>query len=46
MKEEGLYRLWHTNDYYYNMRRIPLTKTKLLASNVEVCIGDEKDIGR
>jgi hypothetical protein len=28
--------LWHANDYYWNMRRKPIGKTKLLGSNVEV----------
>jgi len=28
--------LWHADDYYWNMRRIPLTKSKVLLSNVEV----------
>ena len=28
--------LCHADDYYWNMRRIPLTKSKVLLSNVEV----------
>jgi hypothetical protein len=28
--------LWHADDYYWSMRRTPLTKTKLMVSNVEV----------
>jgi hypothetical protein len=27
--------LWHANDYYWNVRRKPLTKTKLLVSNTK-----------
>jgi len=28
--------LWHANDYYWSMRRKPVSKTKVLVSNVEV----------
>ena len=28
--------LWHADDYYWNMKRTPSTKTKLSVSNVEV----------
>ena len=35
-KKRGPNGLWHANDYYWNMRRKPVSKTKLLASNVEV----------
>src|SRR5712691_512988 len=28
--------LWHANDYYWSMRRTPLTKLKVLVSNVEI----------
>ena len=28
--------LWHAEDYYWNMRRTPLTKSKVNVSNVEV----------
>jgi len=28
--------LWHPDDYYWNMRRKPVAKTKMMVSNVEV----------
>jgi len=28
--------LWHADDYYWNMRRTPMTKLKVLVSNVEI----------
>src|SRR6266581_2288404 len=28
--------LWHADDYYWNLRRTPLTKSKVLVSNVEI----------
>src|SRR3989441_3145156 len=35
-KKRGPDGLWHADDYYWSMRRSPLSKTKLLVSNVEV----------
>jgi hypothetical protein len=35
-KKRGPDGLWHADDYYWNMRRKPLAKTKPLVSNVEV----------
>jgi hypothetical protein len=35
-KKRGPDGLWRADDYYWSMRRKPLTKTKLLVSNVEV----------
>jgi len=35
-KKKGPDGLWHADDYYWNMRRKPLTKSKVLVSNVEV----------
>ena len=35
-KKKGLDGLWHANDYYWNLRRKPVSKTKLSVSNVEV----------
>jgi hypothetical protein len=35
-KKRGPDRLWHADEYYWNMRRTRLTKTKLSVSNVEV----------
>jgi hypothetical protein len=35
-KKKGRDGLWHANDYYWNLRRKPVSKTKLSASNVEV----------
>ena len=35
-KKKGRDGLWHANDYYWSMRRTPLTKSKMLVSNVEV----------
>jgi hypothetical protein len=34
--------LWHANDYYWNMRRKPLSKTKLSVSSVEIVDWDRK----
>ena len=34
--------LWHADDYYWSLRRKPLTKTKLNVSNLEVATGNEK----
>jgi hypothetical protein len=34
-KKRGSDGLWHPDDYYWSMRRKPLTKTKLNVSNVE-----------
>jgi hypothetical protein len=35
-KKRGPDGLWHADDYYWNMRRTPTTKSKVLVSNVEV----------
>jgi len=35
-KKRGRDGLWHADDYYWNVRRTPLTKSKVLVSNVEV----------
>jgi hypothetical protein len=35
-KKRGPDGLWHADDYYWNMRRTPLTKSKVSVSNVEV----------
>jgi hypothetical protein len=35
-KKRGRDGLWHANNYYWSIRRTPLTKTKLSVSNVEV----------
>jgi hypothetical protein len=35
-KKRGPYGLWHADDYYWSMRRTPLTKTKMNVSNVEI----------
>jgi hypothetical protein len=35
-KKRGPDGLWHADGYYWNMRRTPLSKTKLSVSNVEV----------
>jgi hypothetical protein len=35
-KKRGPDGLWHADDYYWNVRRKPLTKSKVLVSNVEV----------
>ena len=34
--------LWHSDEYYWSMRRTPLIKSKVKASNVEVVDWDEK----
>jgi len=34
-KKKGPDGTWHADDHYWNMRRTPLNKTKLLVSNVE-----------
>ena len=35
-KKRGPHGLWHADDYYWSMRRKPLTNSKALVSNVEV----------
>jgi hypothetical protein len=35
-KKRGPDGLWHADDYYWSMKRTPLTKSKVLVSNVEV----------
>jgi hypothetical protein len=35
-KKRGPDGLWHADDYYWSMRRTPLTKSKVLVSNVEI----------
>ena len=35
-KKRGPDGLWHADDYYWSVRRTPLTKSKVLLSNVEV----------
>src|SRR6267378_2949597 len=35
-KKKGPDGLWHADDYYWNMRRKPLTKSKVLVSNVDL----------
>jgi len=38
--------LWHANDYYWNMRRKPIGRTKLLVSNVEVVDWGRKEASK
>ena len=42
-KKRGPDGLWRADDYYWNMRRAPSTKTKVLVSNVEVVDWGRKD---
>ena len=36
MKKRGPDGLWHADDFYWNMKRTPSTKSKVNVSNVEV----------